>query len=167
VLTLHEYLAICAHYGQMVTKPDLALCERASPQRCHRCYPELDQRAFFLRELWLKRFLHEVDLFIAPSRFLRDRFVAWGLPRSASRCSRTCCRRRLLRRRRRAGQGPFRAGFFGQLSRLKGVDVLLRAAAVLEERGAAAVIEVHGSAEHQPPEFRDYVRAALAGRRAG
>jgi hypothetical protein len=85
VLTLHEYLLICAHFGQMVTKPDLALCDRASPQRCHRCYPELDPRSFFLRELWLKRFLHEVDLFIAPSRFLLERHVAWGLPRERFR----------------------------------------------------------------------------------
>ena len=167
VLTLHEYLLICAHYGQMVTKPDLALCDRASPQRCHRCFPELDPRSFFLRELWLKRFLAEVDLFIAPSRFLMERHVAWGLPEARFRVLENMLPIPAevppeAARRPVSPSGPFRLGFFGQLSRLKGIDVLLRAAELLEERGVDAVIEVHGSAEHQPPEFREHVRQALA-----
>lgn len=162
VLTLHEYLLICAHFGQMVTKPDLALCDRASPQRCHRCFPELDPRSFFLRELWLKRFLHEVDLFIAPSRFLLERHVAWGLPRERFRVLENLLPPLAPVPDAPRAPGPFRAGFFGQLSRLKGVDVLVRAAEILEERGVDAVIELYGTAEHQPPEFREHVRAALA-----
>ncbi|MFL1462867.1 glycosyltransferase family 4 protein [Roseococcus sp. DSY-14] len=165
VLTLHEYLLPCAHFGQMVTRPDLAPCTEASPQRCHRCFPEHDPRAFFLRELWLKRFLAEVDLFISPSRFLMERHIAWGLPRE-----RFAVLENLLPAAPgaeappgpRAGGGPFRAGFFGQLSRLKGVDVLVRAAEVLEEQGVDAVIELHGTAEHQPDSFREHVRKVLA-----
>ncbi len=164
LLTLHEYLLPCNHFGQMVTRPDLALCTEASPQRCHRCFPEHDPRAFFLRELWLKRFLAEVDLFIAPSRFLLERHVAWGLPRE-----RFTVLENLLPAAPSAGMpagphagcGPFRAGFFGQLSRLKGVDVLVRAAELLEERGVEAVIELHGTAEHQPESFREHVRKVL------
>lgn len=163
VLTLHEYLLVCNHFGQMVTKPDLAPCTEASPQRCHRCFPEHDPRAFFMRELWLKRFLAEVDLFIAPSRFLMERHVAWGLPRE-----RFAVLENLLPAAPAAASpgpreegGPFRAGFFGQLSRLKGVDVLVRAAELLEERGVEAVIELHGTAEHQPESFREHVRAVL------
>lgn len=57
VLTLHEYLLICNHFGQMVTRPDFALCHEASPDRCHRCFPEKPRESFLLRELWLKRFL--------------------------------------------------------------------------------------------------------------
>lgn len=164
VLTLHEYLLPCNHFGQMVTRPDLALCTESSPQRCHRCFPEHDPRSFFMRELWLKRFLAEVDLFIAPSRFLLERHVAWGLPRE-----RFALLENLLPAGHaaatapgpRRGGGPFRAGFFGQLSRLKGVDVLLRAAELLEERGVNAVIELHGTAEHQPDSFREHVRTVL------
>ncbi|WP_165982628.1 glycosyltransferase [Dankookia rubra] len=79
ILTLHEYLIICNHHGQMVTRPNLDLCKTASPQRCGRCFPEQAPQLFFLRRLWLQRFLREVDTFIAPSNFLKERYVAWGL----------------------------------------------------------------------------------------
>nr|WP_302474379.1 glycosyltransferase family 4 protein [Roseococcus sp. MDT2-1-1] len=162
VLTLHEFLLICNHFGQMVTRPDLVLCTHASPQRCNRCYPEHEPRAFFLRELWLKRFLAEVDLFIAPSRFLMERHVAWGLPRERFRVMENHLPPHDPGPEAPRRSGPFRAGFFGQMSRLKGIDVLVRAAELLEERGADAVIELHGSAENQPTSFREHVAKVLA-----
>ena len=46
-------------------------------------------------------------------------------------------------------------GFFGQISRLKGIDVLLDAAAILQAGGVRGLrIEVHGDHSGQPPEFR-------------
>ena len=73
ILTLHEYLAVCNHFGQMVKRPSLALCEGASPRDCQRCFPERTEQDFFLRELYIKRFFRLVDHFISPSRFLADR----------------------------------------------------------------------------------------------
>lgn len=64
----------------MATKPALDLCYGASPRKCHRCFPEHSPQAFLLRELWLKRFLREVDEFISPSEFLCGRYIEWGLP---------------------------------------------------------------------------------------
>ena len=51
LLTLHEYLLICHHHGQMVTRPALELCPAADPHACHRCFPEESAARFFLREL--------------------------------------------------------------------------------------------------------------------
>ena len=79
VLTLHEYLAICNHFGQMVKRPNFALCDGASPRACHKCFPEKPEPDFFLRELFMKRFFRLVDHFVSPSQFLIDRYVAWGL----------------------------------------------------------------------------------------
>ena len=72
VLTLHEYLSICHHHGQMVT-PGGALCERASALACGQCFPEVGAGRLRRRELFLKSFYRQVDAFVSPSRFLADR----------------------------------------------------------------------------------------------
>jgi hypothetical protein len=69
-------LGICNHFGQMVKRPGFGLCERSGPRDCARCFPERTEQDFFLRELYLKRFLGLVDHFIAPSRFLAQRYAA-------------------------------------------------------------------------------------------
>ena len=70
VLTLHEFQAICHHYGQMITRTTRALCYQASTRDCTKCFPEFSRADFFLRRQYTQRFLELVDLFIAPSRFL-------------------------------------------------------------------------------------------------
>lgn len=163
VVTLHEYLLICHHFGQMVTRPDHSLCHAASPQRCHGCFPEHSPRSFFLRELWLKRFLREVDQFVSPSRFLRDRYVAWGVP-----AERIVVAENVLpehppvpaRRVRRPGD-PLRVAYFGQLSPLKGIEVFLRAARQLSESGRPISFRIYGSYESQPFSLQQRVREVI------
>ena len=46
VLTMHEYLAVCHHYGQMVTRQNSTLCYEASPMRCTRCFKEITPSRF-------------------------------------------------------------------------------------------------------------------------
>ena len=79
VYTLHEYLPICARDGQMVRAND-ELCETATPQRCHECFPHLSPQAFFLRKRFIQAQLDLVAVFLAPSHFLMNRFVEWGIP---------------------------------------------------------------------------------------
>ena len=79
VYTLHEFLPICHRQGQMLRVGSEEPCTHASPRRCHECSPTSRPRTF-LRERFIKAQLDLVDLFIAPSRFLRDRYVDWGIP---------------------------------------------------------------------------------------
>ena len=136
ILTLHEYLAICNHFGQMVTRPHFHLCHAASAHACQRCFPEIDRAQFVLRRLYLQRFFAEVDHFIAPSEFLRGRYIDWGL--DAARITTienlVAPARTDLPKRERQDR-LFRVGFFGNISRLKGIDVLLEAARLLEAAG--------------------------------
>ena len=44
VLTLHEYLLICHHHGQMVKRPSRALCLRSGPAECHGCFQTVHLR---------------------------------------------------------------------------------------------------------------------------
>jgi glycosyltransferase involved in cell wall biosynthesis len=74
VLTLHEYLAICHHYGQMV-KTNGRLCVRARPADCQACFPRHSTQDFFLRERFIKSFFALVDMFVCPSRFLLERYA--------------------------------------------------------------------------------------------
>ena len=69
IVTLHEYLAICNHHGQMVTNPYRNLCYRSAPQRCIECFPQIDESDFFLRKRYIEHFFAFVDHFVSPSQF--------------------------------------------------------------------------------------------------
>ena len=79
VLTLHDYQLICPNEGLLLTTAEGARCRGAEPNRCRRCFPELGAARQALRRTHLLALLAGVDAFIAPSRFLRDRFVDWGV----------------------------------------------------------------------------------------
>ena len=80
VATLHDYHPICANDGLMLTTDTAVLCRGASADACHACFPAIAAERFAARALHIRTMLDLVDRFIAPSRTLYDRFVAWGLP---------------------------------------------------------------------------------------
>ena len=79
VLTLHDYQLICPNDGLLLTTGEGARCRAARPDRCRRCFPEQSAARHALRKAHLLALLEAVDLFVAPSAFLRERFVDWGL----------------------------------------------------------------------------------------
>jgi glycosyltransferase involved in cell wall biosynthesis len=166
ILTLHEYLAICNHFGQMVKRPNFSLCDGASPRACHKCFPEKSEQDFFLRELFMKRFFRLVDHFVSPSQFLIDRYVAWGLPAEKLTMIENGMPIRAPRERPNTYPGfaeGLTVGFFGQISALKGINVLIEAARMLDEAGVRNVrIDVHGDHSGQPEPFRKDFEAKLA-----
>ncbi len=164
VLTLHEYLAICNHYGQMVTKQHRTLCHYASPVRCNACFKEIGPGDFFLRNLYIQRFFDLVDHFIAPSGFLAERYVAWGLPPTKLSVIENIVHRSVRRGTEIAQErdGPLRVGFFGQVSELKGIGVLLEAAKFLEKQNEFDVVfEIFGDYNIQPMEFQAHFLSRL------
>ncbi len=163
VLTLHEFLAICHHFGQMVTRPDLHLCRRATDARCAACFPDIPPGDFFLRRRYVQGFFERVDQFVAPSAFLAERYVQWGAP--AGRMA--VLENVLPAAPRPAASRPrgeaLLVGFFGQISKLKGIAVLLGAAEALAAEGCTGVnFAVFGDASAQPEVFRTEVEKRLA-----
>jgi glycosyltransferase involved in cell wall biosynthesis len=169
------------------------LCKRESYSACADCFPQFRQRDFFLRKRYIQVFFEDVDLFIAPSRFLADRFRDWGLPEhklavlenmpptvfGSPVASRETIRQSQPARRGKAATPaaigmsaagarpspgrPLRFGFFGQMSPLKGITVLIEAAKYLNRMGVrGATIEIHGDYSNQPPTFQAAVVEALA-----
>jgi glycosyltransferase involved in cell wall biosynthesis len=161
VYTLHEFLPICHNKGQMVRTTDRSLCTEASPRRCGECFPDIAPDEFLLRKRFIQAQLDLVDLFVAPSETLRERFVEWGIPRE----------RILLEDYGRVPSPPVsevsRAaphetlGIFGQLNPYKGIDVLLRAMRSMGKE--APQLRVHGAnLDLQEHSFRDEIAALIA-----
>ncbi len=165
--TLHEFLPICHREGQMVRVRNQELCDEATPARCHGCFPERSPADFFLRKRFIQSQFAVVDLFLAPSEFLRQRYIAWGIPEEKVRFSENG--RRLAspmqgvpERRQRN-----RLGFFGQFGAFKGLDVLLKAMRILSETRSnspdAPHLWLHGSnLEHAPETFQREIRDLLS-----
>jgi glycosyltransferase involved in cell wall biosynthesis len=157
VITFHEYLAICANHGQMVKTGRHALCMGASPALCNVCLPQHGPADFFAREQHIRAHLLLVDMYISPSRFLVDRYVAWGLPQERFRVIENAVdgepvpARVLSASTRRA-----RFGFFGQVTEFKGLAVLLDATSRVPEElwGDATLSVFGGNLEFQPEAFQ-------------
>ncbi len=134
VYTLHEFLPICPAKGLMVRTFGNELCREATPARCHECFPEKPPYEFFLREGFIKAHLRHVDLFLAPSHYLLERFVDWGIPRERIRFHEYG---RTFRPPADGAEDPplGHIGFFGQIRPHKGVVMLLQAMRLLADRG--------------------------------
>jgi len=166
VMTLHEMLAICNNNGQMVKTGSLRLCSRETPEECHGCFPNITPDSFWLRKRFIKSYFDLIDHFVAPSEFLRSRYIEWGLP--ADRVTMIengqAYPEKAPPRPLKSGEGRTRFAFFGQLNPYKGIDVLLSAAAALSEQAKSEItIEIHGAnLEHQDPKFRERLEGLLA-----
>ncbi|WP_051356871.1 glycosyltransferase family 4 protein [Azorhizobium doebereinerae] len=154
IMTLHDYYSICAHDGLMARTKDGQRCLAAGPDPCHRCFPEIPADRFLLREHHLKTHLAYVDQFVAPSRFLKERYVKWGLDAAKIEV--------IANGRPLASPAPFRTphegrrssfGYFGNINPWKGMKVLLDAARRLIGSGLDFELRVHGAALYQSEAF--------------
>jgi len=128
VQTTHNFRIRCPN-GVLFTEG--APCERCVGGRYdnalrHACFPTMPQRAAYSSALWVHRFvLHLdslVDLYVAPSRYVRTRLIEWGIPVE---------RTRVVRNFTHAPLEPPPLGsrglFLGRLAPEKGADTLVRA----------------------------------------
>ncbi len=165
ILTLHEYIAICANNGQMIKRDTGALCYESEFVDCSKCFPEKNPTDFYLREIYIKSFFELIDHFISPSNFLIDRYVDWGIekqnfsmlengqvPVDGFKKS-----KRKLKKNEKRG----RFAYFGQINTFKGLDVLVEALDYLDKKILKhLVLHIHGTGlENQPQEFQDKVKA--------
>src|SRR5207245_2689868 len=133
----------------------------ATPQRCHECFPHLSPQAFFLRKRFIQAQLGLVDVFLAPSRFLMNRFVDWGIPESRIRFE-DYGRMPVPTKPEPSRAVRNRLGFFGQLNPFKGLQVLLEAMRTLEREDSDVTLKVHGAnLDIQDGEFKRSIAALL------
>jgi glycosyltransferase involved in cell wall biosynthesis len=162
VHTLHNYRPICHRDGVMVRAlQDEELCDHYSPRRCNECFPEIAPAEFFMRKRFVETQLETVDLFLAPSQFLMDRYVDWGIPAEKIRVS-ELGRPHPERQEARHRENRDRFGFFGELTQHSGAVLLLNAMNILGKPEAR--LRLHGrNLEWQPStSFQDKFRQLLA-----
>ncbi|SMO97830.1 glycosyltransferase [Paracoccus laeviglucosivorans] len=149
ICTLHELTAICANHGQMVKRSG-ELCYASSEVACAACVVRAPID-FVLRKTRMLEMLDLFDHLLSPSEFLRLRFEDWGVAEGRIAVIengldhvghfRPETEAELL-----AKSGRF--AFFGQATPTKGLDVLIRAAALIEARDdefdIPLSIEIHG-----------------------
>ncbi len=161
VYTLHEYLPICHRMGQML-RTNGELCLEASPRRCGECFPDIPPQHFFLRERFVKAAFEHVDVFLAPSRFLLERYVDWGIPREKIRFEDYG---RVLEPR--LPENPEtrprnRLAFFGQANPYKGMQVVLGAMAILRRERPDIHLWLHAAnLQYQSPEWKEQFGALV------
>lgn len=156
IYTLHEYLPICHSKGQLFRYQEGGICHDTSPDQCTKCFPKRTADDFILRRRGFRRAFALVDHFIAPSEYLRQRYIGWGL--DASRIS--VIANGHSRQRPDAWTPPHSTGlnifgFFGQFVDAKGIDVLLRAA-VDVALGTEDMVEIRifgGNKEYASEEY--------------
>lgn len=131
VMTVHNYRLRCPN-GLMFTEG--SICRRClngnhASAVLHDCFPDRRQSAAYAVALWLHRYVlrlqEKVARFVAPSRFVRDRLVDWGIPERHTFAIPNFVQALPT------PSNPGRHGvFIGRLSTEKGVDVLVRALAL-------------------------------------
>ncbi|WP_462169265.1 glycosyltransferase [Pseudoalteromonas lipolytica] len=165
VLTLHEYYAICNNAGLMLKTEQNKLCYQSGTRECNQCFPNKSPGDFFLRKRYLLDCFSCVDVFIAPSAFLKQRYVEWGLPENIIHVIEN-------------GQNNVHTEgvvssqiesdkvnitYIGQINRYKGLDVLLNALLLIpKESRSRFCIDIHGANfSFQPSEFQMEVQKQL------
>lgn len=155
VYTLHEYAAICHRDGQMIRTRNNELCYSESPRLCHECFPDISQQQFFLRKRRIQSHMSLVDRFIAPSRFLADRYATWGIPEEKIIFEENGRQFPMLPAQTHDRRYRDRFAFFGQISPYKGLEVALEAMRIIHGRdrpatGLLAQLQPTHKAESRP-----------------
>ena len=162
ILTFHEYMLICLQNGQMVTKNDHRLCTEANSYKCNQCFPNVPVDMFDLRKQQFLAQLQFVDTFHSPSNFLKDRYVAWGLPESKFRVIENVITPPTKKLKKEKGR-KVKFGFFGQLNPFKGIDLVLDAAkSLLKEHPDDFELYLNGANLHfQDDEFSSSLKKKI------
>lgn len=166
LFTIHEFMAMCMHNGQMVKRETLKLCNKAAVSDCSACFPSHSPSDFFLRKNYVLDQLSYVDEFISPSRFLAKRYVEWGLPSEKMHVIENVLPDLMPVPPRPLGDNEKRSrlAFFGQINPYKGIDILLEALLLLPDSVKSQIrLDIHGAnLDKQTNEFKDKVNTLLA-----
>jgi glycosyltransferase involved in cell wall biosynthesis len=129
VMTVHNYRLRCPN-GYLFTEG--SICHRCVGGNTlnavfHDCFPARSQAAAYAASLWTHRYvlkLHDkVDVFIAPSEFMRRKLLSWEIPPDRVELVRNFTDITVASESRQGSYGAY----VGRLSSEKGLDLLLKA----------------------------------------
>lgn len=187
-LVLHEFLAICHHHGQMVTRPAKRFCSKPGLTECNNCFPEYAPEEFGIRADFFRTTINQLSHVVSPSHFLAERFAKWGVdatklavienglagyspePRAAQTVAppEPTAKRKAGAAPKAAtaiNQGPLVFGYFGQINPFKGIDQIMDAVDLLDpatQKNRRISVRVHGNVVGVSAEFEARFRKMTA-----
>lgn len=164
IYTLHEYVPICYSRGQLFRYHENSICQDTSPDQCNKCFPEIPPDAFILRRRMFRRAFTLVDHFIAPSAYLKERFVLWGLDaKKITVIPNGHVSKRPENWVPEHSEKVNIFGFFGQFVDAKGIDILLRAAVKVAQKEPVEIKIFGGNKEYASQEYVQRINSILDG----
>ena len=155
IFTLHDYWLICPR-GQLF-KANLKICDNPVNSNCLYCLgaglslKRLMKKIFWVRSKIsfsrrfspdLQNIVKNVDLFISPSHFLRNKFIKSGIPEEKIIYSDNGMNLSFFNDIEKIKSDKIRFGFIGTLIPPKGVHILIEAFNKL--KGDKAVLKIYG-----------------------
>lgn len=167
VLTLHEYWGLCPYEGRLLRRNG-SFCDGPEPDACAACVGEGNRLPLAIRRLRIDHYFSVIDQLISPSSFLKDRYVQWGveakrisvienLPLPVIKDALLDPSENLAANKKQSESGLV-LGYFGQVNRWKGIDILLEAFSVVSKKCPDLRLELHGFSENlllRGQEFHD------------
>lgn len=149
VLTLHDYYLICANRGQLFKSHSQQRCEGPELSQCKICLPERKWSELELRAIDIQNALMLCNHVVSPSLFLKETFERCGLLQDQIKFVENGYIGAVNVTETRVpskSESPFRFGYFGNLSQVKGLHVLIEAAILLRKRTSRSfTLVVYGS----------------------
>ena len=150
IMTLHDYWPLCLK-NVMLTNAD-EVC-RHHGLNCFACQSKVSDAEpvpLPARNTLMKLALRDVDRFLAPARYLGERFVAHGFPPGRLRVvpygiDLRPFQRAARRRRLKPGGAPVIVAYLGYLGLHKGVEYLVRAAAQVRRKDRIRILVAGGT----------------------
>lgn len=130
IFTLHDFWLICQR-GQFLMG-DFSICDGQDDGKCAKCLSKWVPKKDALAEIgkrmrYLKKVMSGVDLFIAPSRFLMNKFIEFGVPENRIIYSDYGFDTGNFDGFKKSKSTKVRFGYIGTHIRSKGVNILIDA----------------------------------------
>jgi glycosyltransferase involved in cell wall biosynthesis len=131
VFTLHDFWMMCIR-GQLI-RDDYSLCTGPNVEKCTECnmkYFNSETQANHEIQIWFNKFSkvnRKVDLFIAPSRFLRNMYIKYGIPEEKIIYLDYGFNKDLINGVKKVPSKKIRFGFLGRIIPVKGISYLIDA----------------------------------------
>lgn len=164
LFTLHDYWMMCVR-GQLIKK-SLEICPGPTVERCLEC----NQKYFHNPHMgetevkkWIAKMLqvnNKVDLFIAPSQFLRNIYINYGIPAEKIIYQDYGFKEELFQEiPQKLSKSPaekVRFGFLGRIIPVKGIDLLIRAFNPIDP--SHAELNIYGNLDKTFPYLKKQVK---------
>ena len=143
LLTLHDYWGPCVYEGRLL-RASGELCSGGDPEACDQCLGGGRRGELAVRQVRLQRLISIIDHFICPSYFLKRQYSHWGVSSGRLSVIENLPAKKLLDVQKQRSQKELVVGYFGQLNRWKGVDLLVEAVHVARNQGIDLILEING-----------------------